>query len=66
MSRARDIADSSSVSARLDTVGGSEGALKRQTTINGAMHRCTEVQSETALGADTHTYRTHDRWKIKS
>lgn len=38
MSRARDIADLSSVSARLDTVGGSEGALSnRNLIINGAM-----------------------------
>ena len=38
MSRARDIADLSSVSARLDTVGGSSGALsKRNIIINGAM-----------------------------
>ena len=36
MSRARDIADLSSVSARLDTVGGSEGALSnRNLMING-------------------------------
>jgi hypothetical protein len=38
MSRARDIADLSSVSARLDTVGGTEGALSnRNLIINGAM-----------------------------
>lgn len=38
MSRARDIADLSSVSARLDTVGGSEGALSnRNLIVNGAM-----------------------------
>ena len=37
MSRARDIADLSSVSARLDTVGGSEGALSnRNLIINGS------------------------------
>ena len=38
MSRARDIADLSSASARLDTVGGSSGALSnRNIIINGAM-----------------------------
>ena len=37
MSRARDIADLSSVSARLDTVGGSSGALSnRNIFVNGA------------------------------
>ena len=38
MSRARDIADLSSVSARLDTLGGSSGSLSnRRLNLNGAM-----------------------------
>ena len=67
MSRARDIADLSSVSARLDTVGGSEGALSnRNVLINGAMNVAQRSTSETALGANTGTYRTVDRWKINT
>lgn len=60
MSRARDIADLSSVSARLDTLGGSEGALSnRNLVINGAMmvaQRSTSVSSQTGSG-----YKTVDR-----
>ena len=60
MTRARDIADFGSVSARLDTVGGSEGALSnRNLIINGAMmvaQRSTSVSSQTGSG-----YKTVDR-----
>ena len=62
MSRARDIADLSSVSARLDTVGGSEGALSnRNIVINGAMQVAQRGTSSTGLGA-TSGYYTVDRF----
>jgi len=49
MSRARDIADLSSVSARLDTLGGTEGALSnRNLIINGAMQVAQRGTSSTA------------------
>ena len=42
-----------------------EGALSnRNVLINGAMNVAQRSTSETALGADTSTYRTVDRWKI--
>lgn len=64
MSRARDIADLSSVSARLDTVGGSEGALSnRNIIINGAMTVAQRGTSSTGLGASA-GYFTCDRWKM--
>lgn len=51
MSRARDIADLSSVSARLDTVGGSEGALSnRNLIINGAMQVAQRGTSFASVG----------------
>ena len=60
MSRARDIADLSAVSARLDTVGASSGALSnRNLVINGSMiisQRSTSVSSQTGSG-----YKTVDR-----
>ena len=56
MSRARDIADLSSVSARLDTLGATEGALSnRQLNLNGAMtvaQRGTSFASVSALMKD--------------
>ena len=51
MSRARDIADLSSVSARLDTVGGSSGALSnRNVIINGAMMLSQRQTSSSNVG----------------
>ena len=38
----------------------------RNLIINGGMQVAQRSTSETALGADTNTYRTHDRWKIKT
>ena len=59
MTRARDIADFGSVSARLDTVGGSEGALSnRNIVINGAFQVAQRSTSST-----TANYSTVDRWK---
>ena len=64
MSRARDIADLSSVSARLDTVGGSEGALSnRNVVINGAMQVAQRGTSSTGLGGGS-GYFTVDRFRI--
>lgn len=61
MSRARDIADLSSVSARLDTVGGSEGALSNRNVIqNGAM-QC--WQRGTSFSAASAAYNA-DRWSV--
>jgi hypothetical protein len=61
MSRARDIADLSAVSARLDTVGGSSGALSnRNMIINGAMQiaqRATQSTNASSTG-----YKTLDRY----
>jgi len=51
MSLARDIADLSSVSARLDTLGGSEGALSnRSVIINGAMMLSQRQTSSSNVG----------------
>ena len=61
MSRARDIADLSSVSARLDTVGGSEGALSnRNIIINGAM-QISQRRTQSTNAAST-GYITLDRY----
>ena len=61
MTRARDIADFGSVSARLDTVGGSSGALSnRNMIINGAMQiaqRATQSTNASSTG-----YKTLDRY----
>ena len=65
MSRARDIADLSSVSARLDTLGASSGALSnRNLVINGSMiisQRSTSVSSQTGSG-----YKTVDRFRVNA
>lgn len=57
MSLARDIADLGAVTARLDTVGASSGALSnRNLVINGAMmvaQRATSVSSQTSSGLKT-------------
>jgi hypothetical protein len=64
MTRARDIADFGSVSARLDTVGGSEGALSnRNVIINGAMQVAQRGTSSTGLGTSD-GYFTVDRYKL--
>jgi len=64
MSRARDIADLSSVSARLDTVGGSEGALSnRNLIINGAM-TVGQRDSLTSFTYNTNSYGECDRWDL--
>ena len=63
MSRARDIADLSAVSARLDTLGASSGALSnRNVLVNGAMNVAQRAVSATGVGAST-GYFTCDRWK---
>ena len=60
MTKARDIADLSSVSARLDTVGGSSGALSnRNLIINGNMKIAQRGTSQTAAG-----YGTIDRFSM--
>ena len=60
MTRARDIADFGSVSARLDTVGGSEGALSnRNLIINGAMQVAQRGTSFTNPSVSAYTL---DRW----
>jgi len=57
MSRARDIADLSSVTARLDTVGASSGALSnRNMIINGAMNVAQRGTSAVTI-ADATQYR---------
>jgi hypothetical protein len=65
MSRARDIADFGSVSARLDTVGASSGTLSnRNLVINGSMiisQRSTSVSSQTGSG-----YKTVDRFRVNA
>jgi hypothetical protein len=61
MSLARDIADLGAVTSRLDTVGGSSGALSnRNIIINGAMQiaqRATQSTNATSTG-----YKTLDRY----
>ena len=61
MSRARDIADLSSVSARLDTLGATEGALSnKNVVINGGFQI---FQRATAATTQTdNTIKTADRW----
>ena len=60
MSRARDIADLSSVSARLDTLGASSGALSnRNIIINGNMEIAQRGTSQTTAG-----YGTIDRFAL--
>ena len=65
MSRARDIADFGSVSARLDTVGGSSGTLSNRNLVtNGSMiisQRSTSVSSQTGSG-----YKTVDRFRVNA
>jgi hypothetical protein len=64
MSLARDIADLGAVTARLDTVGASSGALSnRNIIINGAMQVAQRGTSSTGLGASA-GYFTCDRWKM--
>ena len=62
MSLARDIADLA-VTTRLDTVGGSSGALSnRNVLVNSAMQVAQRGTSSTGLGATT-GYYTADRWE---
>tara|TARA_Y100000310_G_scaffold337812_1_gene425854 strand:- start:214 stop:1311 length:1098 start_codon:yes stop_codon:yes gene_type:complete len=61
MSRARDIADFGSVSARLDTVSNSEGALSNRNFITNGEMQC--WQRATSATAANNTYNTVDRFK---
>jgi len=64
MSLARDIADLGAVTSKLDTVGGSSGALSnRNVIINGAMQVAQRATSSTGIGAST-GYFTCDRFQI--
>ena len=64
MSLARDIADLASVTTRLDTVGGSSGALSnRNIIINGAMQVAQRGTSSTGVGGSD-GYFTCDRWNF--
>ena len=66
MSRARDIADFGSVSARLDTVGGSEGALSnRNILMNGAQVISQRGTSALTSSASSDTFIT-DRFRISN
>jgi len=66
MSRARDIADLSSVSARLDTLGASSGALSnRNLIINGAM-QCYQRGSYTITTSGSPEYGGPDRFHMWS
>ena len=63
MSRARDIADLSSVSTRLDTLGATSGSLgNRRLTINGSM---AVAQRGSVAGLQT-GYGACDRFKLQS
>ena len=63
MSLARDIADLGSVTARLDTVGGSSGALSnRNLIINGGMQCWQRATATTISGSGS--YKTVDRFQI--
>ena len=63
MSRARDIADLSSVSARLDTLGASEGALSnRNLVINGNFQIFQRTSATTTVSNSN--YQTADRWRL--
>ena len=63
MSRARDMADLGAVTARLDTVGGSEGALSnRRLTINGDM----TVAQRGSIPAIQTGYGACDRFRLAS
>jgi len=63
MTRARDIADFGSVTTRLDTVGGSSGALSnRRLTINGEM----QVAQRGSVAAIQTGYGACDRFKLAS
>ena len=61
MSKARDLADLGGVTARLDEVGNSDGALSnRNLIINGAMQ---VVQRGTSFASGNYQY-TLDRWTV--
>ena len=67
MSRARDIADLSSVSARLDTLGGSSGSfgVGRNVLINSEMKVAQRATSKTGLTNFNNGYHTLDRFKFE-
>ena len=63
MSLARDIADLGAVTARLDTVGASSGALSnRNLIINGAMQVFQRATAATTVS--NNTYQTADRYRL--
>jgi len=65
MSLARDIADLGAVTSRLDTVGGSSGALSnRNLIINGAMQVAQRGTSAATANSSNEGYNTLDRWYI--
>jgi len=66
MSLARDIADLGAVTSRLDTVGGSSGALSnRNLVINGAMQVAQRGTSTTGIGASS-VFGSVDRFQVAS
>ena len=58
MSKAAELAN------LIGNINAGGGGVNRNIIINGAMNVAQRSTSETALGADTQTYRTVDRWKI--
>ena len=58
MSKAAELAN------LIGNINAGGGGVNRNVIINGAMNVAQRSTSETALGADTTTYRTVDRWKI--
>ena len=58
MSKAAELAN------LIGNINAGGGGVNRNVLINGAMNVATRSTSEAALGADTTTYRTVDRWKI--
>ena len=60
MSKAAELAN------LIGNINAGGGGVNRNVIINGAMNVAQRSTSETALGADTSTYRTVDRWKINT
>ena len=67
MTRARDIADFGSVSARLDTVGGSEGALSNRNLIINGEFTIAQRSGGTVTTSDgsNEGYSTVDRFELR-
>ena len=67
MTRARDIADFVSVSARLDTVGGSEGALINRNLIINGEFTIAQRSGGTVTTSDgsNEGYSTVDRFELR-